>query len=81
MLYGNVAKSRDYIQNQWDIETRRKLHEDFDKWLDEIEKIMEEKPKTLEEITKTIFSKRYELTGKIAQKLVEKAHLDTLSQQ
>lgn len=63
------------------VEARRELHEHFDQWLDALEERMPEEAPTLEQVTQAVFSMRQDLTGKITQMLIEKAHKGMLAQE
>ncbi|MDI6886990.1 MAG: UPF0236 family protein [archaeon] len=56
------------------------LHEQFDEWLNTLEEGMEGKEGKLDEIVGEIFKMRQELTGMIAESLVEKLHSQELEQ-
>ena len=59
---------------------RERLHEAFDVWLTMLEGGMKEKEGKLEGIVEGIFEMRLELTGMIAESLVEKLHSKELEQ-
>jgi hypothetical protein len=46
-------------------EARHRLHEHFDRWLDQVERGMREKPPTLEQLTQTVFELRQDLLGAV----------------
>jgi len=62
-------------------ETRRQLHECFDRWLDAVEERVPEKTPTLEELTQEVFALRQELTGMITEVLIERAYSEALEQE
>ena len=55
-------------------EYRRQLHEQFDLWLDTLEEQMTEPKPTLEQITRAVWEVRQELTGGLAEALVEQRY-------
>lgn len=59
---------------------RERLHEQFDVWLNMLEDEMDGKEGKLDEIVGGIFEMRQELTGMIADSLVEKLHSKELEQ-
>jgi len=64
------------IEKGW----RDGLHEQFDEWLNTLEKEMVGKEGKLNEIVRAIFETRHELTGLVAESLVEKLHSKELEQ-
>jgi hypothetical protein len=60
---------------------RERLHEMFDQWLDQVEGDLGAEAPTLERVTQAIWERRHELTGPIAEALIEEAHGDALEQQ
>lgn len=64
------------IEKGW----REGLHEQLDEWLNTLEEGMEGKEGKLDEIVGEIFKMRQELTGMIAESLVEKLHSQELEQ-
>jgi hypothetical protein len=76
------------VPAQWDDFTglrinmgvRERLHEEFDVWLNMLEGEMEGKEEKLDEIVRAIFERRHELTGMVAESLVEKLHSKELEQ-
>lgn len=62
------------------VETRRHLQEHFDQWLDALEEQMPKESPTLDQVTQAVFEMRQDLTGKIAQELIEQAHKGTIDQ-
>ena len=59
---------------------RERLHEQLDVWLDMLEEEMEGKEGKLDEFVRAIFEARHELTGLVAESLVEKLHSKELEQ-
>ena len=59
---------------------RERLHEQFDVWLNMLEEEMRGKEGKLDEIVGGIFEMRQELTGMIAESLVDKLHSKELEQ-
>jgi len=55
-------------------EFRQHLHERFDRWLDTLEAQMKEPKPTLEQITRAVWEVRQELTGGLAEALVEQRY-------
>jgi len=53
---------------------RHQLHAYLDRWLDGLEANMPDDTPSLEELTQAVFAMRQELTGKIAEALVEQQH-------
>lgn len=76
------------VPAQWDDLTgleinggvRERLHEQLDVWLDLLEGEMEGKEGKLDELARAIFEARHELTGLVAESLVEKLHSKELEQ-
>ena len=76
------------VSVQWDDLTglntnkgvRERLHEQFDVWLDLLEEEMERKEGKLDELVRAIFEARHELTGLVAESLVDKLHSKELKQ-
>ena len=62
-------------------ETRQRLHEMFDQWLDQVEGDLGEEAPTLDRVVQAIWERRHELTGPITEILIEQAHGDALEQQ
>jgi hypothetical protein len=61
-------------------ETRKRLHELFDRWLDQVEGELPEGAPTLEGVTQVIWERRHELTGLIAETLIEQAYAEATEQ-
>lgn len=59
---------------------RERLQEEFDVWLNRLEEEMKGKEEGLDEIVGEIFEMRQELTGMIAESLMEKLHSKELEQ-
>jgi hypothetical protein len=55
---------------------RHQLHERFDRWLDTLESQLPETELTLAQISETIWALRQELTGGVAQTIVDHRHQD-----
>jgi hypothetical protein len=53
---------------------RQQLHAYLDRWLDGLEANMPDDTPSLEELTQAVFAMRQELTGKVAEALVEQQH-------
>ena len=53
---------------------RQKLHEHFDRWLDELEPQLPEAELTLAQVSETIWTLRQSLTAGVAQTIVEHTH-------
>ena len=53
---------------------REQLHEDFDRWLDEVETALPEAAPTLAGVSEAIWSRRQSLTASIAQTMIEQRH-------
>lgn len=62
-------------------ELRQRLHEGFDRWLDEVESHVPEAPLTLAQVSETILGLRQSLTAGVAQTLVEQSYQDELRRQ
>jgi hypothetical protein len=74
------AQWKDFIGMQVNTGVRERLHEQFDIWLNIMGEEMKGKEGKLDEIAETIFEMRHELTGMIAESLVEKLHSKELEQ-
>jgi Uncharacterised protein family (UPF0236) len=55
---------------------RQQLHERFDRWLDELEIQLPETAPTLAQVSETIWVLRQQLTGAVAQTIVDHCHQD-----
>ena len=53
---------------------RQQLHERFDQWLDEVEAQLPGSEPTLAQVSETIWSLRQQLTGGVAQTIIEHTH-------
>src|SRR5919109_574018 len=72
------AASVVFLEEVWqarrDAEARQRLHEDFDRWLDQVESHVKEKPPTPEQLTQTVFAMRPEPLGQVTQSLGKQTH-------
>ena len=59
---------------------RQQLHAQLDRWVDGLEAHRPENPPSLEELTQAVFAMRQQLTGKIAEALVNQVHAPILQQ-
>lgn len=80
MAQATVVSLEEFREEHAGQERRQALHEVFDQWLDEVEGGLPEQPATLEQIAQVIWEKRPELTGRIAETLVEQGHGAVLQQ-
>lgn len=81
MVSAAVVPLQDYRQAQEWKETRQRLRERFDEWLDKLEaEVSEDKP-SLEELTQAAFALGPELTGMVTESLIENRYSDALEQQ
>ena len=60
-------------RKQWDA-LRQQLHERFDQWLDTVEAQLPASAPTLAQVSETIWALRQQLTGGIAQTIIEQMH-------
>ena len=60
-------------RKQWEA-LRQQLHERFDQWLDAVEARLPASAPTLAQVTETIWALRQQLTGGVAQTIVEHTH-------
>jgi Uncharacterised protein family (UPF0236) len=60
-------------RKQWDA-LRQQLHERFDQWLDKVEAQLPASAPTLAQVSETIWALRQQLTGGIAQTIIEHTH-------
>src|SRR5215468_4683948 len=60
-------------RKQWEA-LRRQLHERFDRWLDEVEAQLPASEPTLAQVSETIWALRQQLTGGVAQTIIEHTH-------
>jgi hypothetical protein len=60
-------------RKQWEA-LRQQLHEGFDQWLDAVEARLPASAPTLAQVTETIWALRQQLTGGVAQTIVEHTH-------
>jgi hypothetical protein len=60
-------------RKQWET-LRQQLHERFDRWLDEVEAQLPASEPTLAQVSETIWALRQQLTGGVAQTIVEHTH-------
>ena len=60
-------------RKQWET-LRQQLHERFDRWLDEVEAQLPASAPTLAQVSETIWSLRQQLTGGVAQTILEHTH-------
>jgi hypothetical protein len=60
-------------RKQWDA-LRQQLHERFDQWLDKVEAQLPASAPTLAQVSETIWALRQQLTGGIAQTIIEQTH-------
>jgi len=66
----------EFRQERARAEVRRRLHERIDCWLDAVEGQVREQSPTLEEVTQVVFAMRGELTGMVAEALVEQRRVN-----
>lgn len=60
-------------RKQWEA-LRQQLHERFDRWLDEVEAQLPASAPTLAQVSETIWALRQQLTGGVAQTIIEHTH-------
>ena len=60
---------------------RQRLHERFDRWLDQLESAWPEGEPTLGQVSETIWALRQQLTGGLAETLVQHTHQEEQSRQ
>ena len=60
-------------RKQWEA-LRQQLHERFDQWLDEVAAQLPESAPTLAQVSETIWALRQQLTGGVAQTIIEHTH-------
>lgn len=60
-------------RKQWET-LRQQLHEGFDRWLDAVEAQLPASEPTLAQVSETIWALRQQLTGGVAQTLIEHTH-------
>jgi hypothetical protein len=58
---------------QWEA-LRQQLHERFDQWLDVVEAQLPTSTPTLTQVSETIWALRHQLTGSVAQTIIEQTH-------
>jgi hypothetical protein len=76
----SVVSLEEVRQARLQAEARQRLHEHFDRWLDQVESCVKEKPPTLEQLAQAVFEMRQDLLGHVTQGLVEQAHGPILEQ-
>jgi Uncharacterised protein family (UPF0236) len=76
----SVVSLDDVRQARLQAEARQRLHEHFDRWLEQVEGCMKEQPPTLQELVQAVFALRQELLGPITQSVAEQAHRPALGQ-
>jgi hypothetical protein len=59
---------------------RRKLHENFDVWLDTLEEAVTEKSPSLDALAREVLARRQELTCMVTEALVQRRHSQALNQ-
>ena len=60
---------------------RQRLHERFDRWLDQLESTLPEGEPTLGQVSETIWALRQQLTGGLAETIVQHTHPEAQSRQ
>jgi hypothetical protein len=60
---------------------RQRLHERFDRWLDRLESELPEGEPTLGQVSETIWALRQQLTGGLAETIVQHTHQEAQSRQ
>ena len=80
MVSAPVVALQEYQRARAWSETRQRLRERFEQWLDEVEARVSEEGASLEEIVQAAFETRDELTGMEAESLIESRHADALEQ-
>ena len=76
----SVVSLEEFRQARLHTAARQRLHEQFDRWLDQVESRVKEKPPTLEQLTQAVCEMRQDLLGQVTQSLVEQAHGQSLTQ-
>jgi hypothetical protein len=76
-----VVSLEEFRQERTRTDVRQRLHKRMDCWLDAVEGHVREQSPTLEEVTQVVFAMRGELTGMVAEALVEQRHREALVQQ
>lgn len=76
----SVVSLEEFRQVRLHAEARQRLHEHFDRWLDQVEDRVKAQPPTLEQLVQAVLAMRQELLGPVAQSLVEQEHGQTVTQ-
>jgi len=80
MAYAAILSFEEFRDAQRHTEIRQRLHDRFDRWLQQVEDHVKEPQPTLEELTQAVFALRQELTQAVTEGLVEQAHRAALEQ-
>ena len=81
MVSASVVPLEEYRQAEVWRETRQRLRERFDEWLDKLEAEVTEDRPSLQELTQAAFGLGHELTGMVTESLIESRYSDALDQQ
>jgi hypothetical protein len=80
MTCAAILSLEDYRDAHRRLDIRQRLHDRFDRWLNQLEDRMKDPTPTLEELTQAVFALRQELTQAVTEDLVEQVHRATLEQ-
>jgi len=80
MTCAAILSLEEYRDAQRRTEVRQRLHNRFDRWLQQVEEHVKEPQPTLEELTQAVLALRQELTQGVTEGLVEQAHRAALEQ-
>jgi hypothetical protein len=80
MTCAAILSLEEYRDAQRRTEVRQRLHDRFDRWLQQVEDRVKEPQSTLEELTQAVLALRQELTQAVTEGLVEQAHRAALEQ-
>jgi len=81
MGHAQVISLEEFRQACVQAEVRQRLHERIGRWLDTVQASVKEESPTLEQLVQEVFAIRHELTGMIAETLVEQKHAQIVEQQ
>jgi hypothetical protein len=80
MTCAAILALEDYRDAHRRLELRQRLHDRFDRWLNQLEDRLKDPTPTVEELTPAVFALRQELTPAVTEDLVEPGHRATLAQ-
>lgn len=75
-----ILSLEDFRDTQRRAAIRQRLHDRFDRWLNQLEDRMQAPPPTLAELTQAVFALRQELTQAVTEGVVEQTHRAALEQ-